>query len=144
MVLMPCVATADSNQLFPPFFLFVFPISSLGFFHAEIMFLDTPNVSNSIRVQGKGYNLPSTPLAVAVSPEEVKTNALSWRNLEIATRALHRDGIVILQDVIDHSKLGFLNDKMLGDAELLQKADYPIPYNFHKGFAATFFRPFVG
>lgn len=56
------------------------------------------------------------PVTVPVTEEEVAAKKLCWRNVELATRAPHRDGLVVLQDVIAHSKLDALNKIMVQDA----------------------------
>jgi len=64
--------------------------------------------------------LSSLPKVVDVSPEEKSSGKLTWKNLELATRALHHDGLVVLENAISHSKLDFLNEKMVRDARILQ------------------------
>lgn len=78
-------------------------------------------------------NLSSTPFTVKVTPEEVAARKLGWHNLEMAIRALHRDGLVVLQDVIAHSKLDTLNKTMVGDALKLQALGDDGPFNYNKG-----------
>lgn len=82
--------------------------------------------------------LSSLPKAVLVSPVERQSGTLSWRNLELATRALQHDGIVVLEDAIPHAKLDFLNEKMVKDALFLQSAGDAIPFNYNKGFFLSF------
>jgi hypothetical protein len=82
--------------------------------------------------------LSSRPKAVQVSPEEKETGSLSWKNLELATRALHHDGLVVLEDVISHDKLDFLNKKMVEDALFLQSAGDASPFNYNKGSVYSF------
>ncbi|KAH8802486.1 phytanoyl-CoA dioxygenase family protein [Xylogone sp. PMI_703] len=77
--------------------------------------------------------LSSHPIAVNVSPSEVAAKTLTWKNLELATRALHRDGLVVLENAIDHSKLDALNKKMVEDVAVLQAAGDDGPYNYNKG-----------
>ncbi|RFU27077.1 hypothetical protein B7463_g9275, partial [Scytalidium lignicola] len=79
------------------------------------------------------HKLSSLPVVVHVSPSEVAAKRLTWKNLELATRAFHRDGLVVLEDVIDHSKLDALNKKMIEDAAILQAAGDASPYNYNKG-----------
>ncbi len=79
--------------------------------------------------------LSSLPICVKVSPHEVSRGTLSWKNLELATRAFHRDGLVVLEDVIDHAKLDYLNQKMVDDARTLQSLGDASPYNYNKGSA---------
>ncbi|KAI4934198.1 hypothetical protein J4E85_002054 [Alternaria conjuncta] len=74
--------------------------------------------------------LSSTPISIVPSASEVKTGELNQRNLEIATRALSRDGLVVLEDMIDHAVLDRLNKKMVQDAlELQGRKDSPFNYN---------------
>ena len=77
--------------------------------------------------------LSPLPLSVTPTPQELSDQRLSWRNLELATRTLHRDGLVVIEDVINHDKLDFLNQKMIQDALILQSAGDESPYNFNKG-----------
>ena len=68
-----------------------------------------------------GLPAPTTqdpnPVSVKVSQEELTSGKLSQRNLEIAIRALHHDGLIILEDVIpDHAYLDHLNQRMVEDA----------------------------
>ena len=76
--------------------------------------------------------LTSTPISIVPSPAEVQNGSLSQRNLEIAIRALARDGLVVLEDMVDHAVLDRLNEKMVKDAyELQGRKDSP--YNYNKG-----------
>ncbi|KAF1965334.1 phytanoyl-CoA dioxygenase family protein [Bimuria novae-zelandiae CBS 107.79] len=77
-------------------------------------------------------SLPSTPISIKPSATEIQNGALSQQNLEIATRALRRDGLVVLEDLIQHSTLDKLNKKMVEDTyELRSRKDSP--FNYHKG-----------
>ncbi|KAJ2956944.1 hypothetical protein NQZ79_g7295 [Umbelopsis isabellina] len=78
-------------------------------------------------------HLPSLPIAIKVSPQEVASGSLNLKNLELATRSLHRDGLVVLEDVIEHAKLDRLNEKMVKDALFLQSAGDASPFNYNKG-----------
>jgi hypothetical protein len=82
-------------------------------------------------------SLSSTPVTVPVTPEEVAARKLGWHNLEMATRALHRDGLVVLQDVIEHSKLDALNKTMVRDALKLQALGDAGPFNYNKGCVSS-------
>lgn len=77
--------------------------------------------------------LSSLPIVIKVSSQEVASNSLSLQNLELATRALHRDGLVVLEDVIDHAKLDKLNIKMSTDTTFLQSKGDAGPFNYNKG-----------
>ena len=76
--------------------------------------------------------LPVTPISIQVSPSEINNGYLSQKNLEITTRALQRDGLVVLEDVIPHEILDKLNTKMVEDAYDLQSRK-DSPFNYHKG-----------
>lgn len=70
--------------------------------------------------------LPTAPISIAVSAAEKANGYLTQRNLEIATRALVRDGLVVLEDLVDHGVLDRLNEKMVQDAyELQSRKDSP-------------------
>lgn len=70
------------------------------------------------------------PVTVRPSREEVEQGKLSPRNLEIAIRSLYKDGLVVLEDVIDHGPLDSLNKVMIKDAYTLRdRPDSPFNYN---------------
>ncbi|KAL5117897.1 hypothetical protein ACEQ8H_004215 [Pleosporales sp. CAS-2024a] len=74
--------------------------------------------------------LSSTPISIVPTPSEVQDGTLSPRNLEIAVRALSRDGLVIIDNLIQHPTLDRLNAKMTQDAyELQGRKDSPFNYN---------------
>jgi len=77
-------------------------------------------------------HLSTLPHIVKVSPAERNNGSLTDQNLELANRALHHDGLVVLEDVIAHSKLDFLNEKMVEDARYLQSLGDKGPYNYNK------------
>ncbi|KAH3957360.1 hypothetical protein HBI38_178300 [Parastagonospora nodorum] len=74
--------------------------------------------------------LSSTPISIVPSPSELKNGQLNQRNLEIAIRALSRDGLVVIEDLVPHATLDRLNVKMVEDAyELQSRKDSPFNYN---------------
>lgn len=77
-------------------------------------------------------SLPSTPISIVPSDSELNEGHLSSRNLEIAVRALARDGLVVLEDMVDDIVLDKLNEKMVEDAYYLQ-ARKDSPFNYNKG-----------
>jgi hypothetical protein len=77
-------------------------------------------------------HLSSTPISITPSPSEVQNGVLNQRNLEIAIRVLSRDGLVVLEDMIDHAILDHLNKKMVKEAYVLQ-ARKDSPFNYNKG-----------
>ena len=77
-------------------------------------------------------SLPSTPISITPSPSEVSNGHLTSPNLEIALRALARDGLVVLENMIPHPTLDKLNTKMVQDAYHLQSRK-DSPFNYNKG-----------
>jgi hypothetical protein len=76
--------------------------------------------------------LSSTPISIVPSAAELKDGSLSQRNIEIAIRALSRDGLVVLENMVDHTTLDRLNKKMVWDAYDLQSRK-DSPFNYNKG-----------
>lgn len=48
-------------------------------------------------------------------------------------RSLHRDGLVVIEDLIRHDVLDRLNEKMVQDAFILQARKEDSPYNYNRG-----------
>ncbi|EDU42045.1 phytanoyl-CoA dioxygenase family protein [Pyrenophora tritici-repentis] len=77
-------------------------------------------------------NIPSIPVSIAPTASELENGELGQRNLEIAIRALFRDGLVVLENMVDHAVLDRLNKKMVEDAYELQARE-DSPFNYNKG-----------
>lgn len=73
------------------------------------------------------------PGVVQPSSQEVKNLTLDSRNLEKAVRHMHRDGLVIVENVVPHQDIDLLNKKMTEDAEVLQARGDKGPFNYNKG-----------
>jgi hypothetical protein len=78
-------------------------------------------------------NPPPVLVSIALSPVEVKQRRLSEQHLEIAIRALHHDGLVVIENAIEHDALDKLNVKMVEDAKYLQSLGDNGPFNYNKG-----------
>ncbi|KAJ0314875.1 hypothetical protein COL5a_012192 [Colletotrichum fioriniae] len=78
-------------------------------------------------------NLPSEPATIHPSRSELLNARLSPRNLELAVRHLHRDGLVIVADVVPHADLDALNAKMVQDALYLRSLGDKGPFNYNLG-----------
>jgi hypothetical protein len=76
--------------------------------------------------------LSSIPISIIPSSAELGSGCLTQRNLEIAIRGLSRDGLVVLENMVDHATLDRLNVKMVADAYELQ-ARKDSPFNYNKG-----------
>lgn len=90
------------------------------------------STSNYVTGSVHSMSLTSTPISIKPSSTELESGRLDQKNLEIAIRALQRDGLVVLEDLVPHSMLDKLNKKMVEDAYELQKKK-DSPYNYHKG-----------
>ncbi|KAL6365281.1 hypothetical protein LRP88_01267 [Fusarium phalaenopsidis] len=60
---------------------------------------------------------------VQPSIKEINNMSLDSRNLEKAVRHMHRDGLVVVEDVVPHEHLDLLNKKMAEDANTLLARD---------------------
>jgi hypothetical protein len=58
---------------------------------------------------------------------------LSERNLETAVRHVLADGLVVVEDVVDHARIDELNEKMVQDAISLRELGENSPYNYNRG-----------
>ncbi|OKL57190.1 hypothetical protein UA08_07334 [Talaromyces atroroseus] len=56
---------------------------------------------------------------IKLSPEELATQQIDSHNLQNAIEALHRDGIVVLENAVDTAHLDKLNDRMVPEAKTL-------------------------
>ena len=78
-------------------------------------------------------NTSTAPISINPTRFEVKASKLSPQNLEIAIRALHEDGLIVVENVFDHMRLNNLNERMVKDAYKLQARKEDSPYNYNKG-----------
>ncbi|KAJ2975055.1 hypothetical protein NUW58_g8465 [Xylaria curta] len=79
------------------------------------------------------FSTQRLPQVVRPSAEEIQRKRLSERNLEIAVRSVHLDGLVVVEDVVPHEHLDHLNAKMVGDARVLQARGEDSPFNYNVG-----------
>jgi ectoine hydroxylase-related dioxygenase (phytanoyl-CoA dioxygenase family) len=73
------------------------------------------------------------PVSIKASVEERQKGKLSERNLEIAVRSVLKDGLVVVENAIDHQVLDELNKKMVADAMVLRDRGDNSPFNYNKG-----------
>lgn len=59
---------------------------------------------------------------VEITPEELISQSMSKQNIEKAVVALTSDGVVILDNAVDHAALDLLNPPMFDDAKRLPTA----------------------
>ncbi|KAI1629961.1 putative phytanoyl-CoA dioxygenase [Exophiala viscosa] len=73
------------------------------------------------------------PAVVRASEAEVGAGRFFERNLEVAVRHVLKDGVVVIQDAINHQVLDKLNEKMKADAITLSKSGDGTPFNYNRG-----------
>lgn len=79
-------------------------------------------------IQGSGRTA-----AVSPSGSEIANAKLGPRNLEKAVRHLHEDGLIVIEDIVPHAELDFLNEQMVKDARTLQARGEDGPFNYNLG-----------
>ncbi|KNB11570.1 hypothetical protein FOXG_11424 [Fusarium oxysporum f. sp. lycopersici 4287] len=79
------------------------------------------------------FTQPPQVGVVRPSAQEVKNWTLDSRNLEKSVRHMHRDGLVVVEDVVPHEDIDILNKKMIEDAHTLQARGDKGPFNYNKG-----------
>ncbi|KAL2820839.1 hypothetical protein BDW59DRAFT_164534 [Aspergillus cavernicola] len=62
---------------------------------------------------------PSQITLIKLSPNELATQKITSHNLQHAIEALHRDGILVLENAVDPNHLDTLNERMVPDAKTL-------------------------
>lgn len=77
--------------------------------------------------------LTSHPISIRPSNDEIQKGCLSSRNLEVAIRSLHHDGLVVVEGIVPHDSLDRLNKKMVDDAYALRSKKDETPYNYNPG-----------
>jgi hypothetical protein len=75
------------------------------------------------------------PEVTKVTPgaAELAAGKFTSQNLEKALIALHQDGLVVLENVVDLQHLEKLNAVMTKDAKTLSSRGDDSPFNYHKG-----------
>ena len=61
------------------------------------------------------------PLPIISSPDELETGHYSAETLFLAVRALHRDGFVVLEDIMKTSLLDGIKSFLLGEGDAIRK-----------------------
>ncbi|KAH7313894.1 hypothetical protein B0I35DRAFT_513474 [Stachybotrys elegans] len=93
-------------------------------FRAPVRVAKTARCFSTVRLQ---------PGVIRPSPSELQHMSLEARNLEKAVRHIHQDGLVVIEDVVPHEHLDFLNKKMVQDARVLQSRGEDGPFNYNQG-----------
>ncbi|KAA8896051.1 putative phytanoyl-CoA dioxygenase [Sphaerosporella brunnea] len=70
---------------------------------------------------------------ITPSAAEISAGKFTPQNVEKALTALHHDGLVVLENVVDLENLEKLNQVMINDAVTLCSRGDDSPFNYHKG-----------
>ena len=71
--------------------------------------------------------------SIKASADEVRNGRLTERHLELAVRHILEDGLVVVENAIEHSVLDKLNTKMVEDAKYLRSLGEKGPFNYNRG-----------
>jgi ectoine hydroxylase-related dioxygenase (phytanoyl-CoA dioxygenase family) len=70
--------------------------------------------------------------SLKLTPEELAAGRMREASLATALGALHEDGFLVLENVVDRAHLAVLRDRMMADLpQVLARED--VPFNFHAG-----------
>ncbi|KAI1173034.1 hypothetical protein F4777DRAFT_559334 [Nemania sp. FL0916] len=86
-----------------------------------------------LTLQRRPLSTRGMPQVVRPTAEEVKRKKLSEKNLEIAVRSVHLDGLVVVEGIVPHQDIDHLNKKMVQDARILQARGEDSPFNYNVG-----------
>ena len=77
----------------------------------------------------------ATPCLRTIRPSlgEIANRRLRARTLEAALEALHHDGIVVIEEVVDTVDIDRLNESMLKDTKVLVARGKDGPFNYNLG-----------
>jgi hypothetical protein len=76
---------------------------------------------------------PSQLTSISPSRDELLNARLSQRHTQTALEAFHRDGLVVIEDVVSHKDIDRLNDVMVRDAHRLMARGKDGPFNYNLG-----------
>jgi hypothetical protein len=89
----------------------------------------------SLTVLRRGVATSSQPVAITPSAQEVAAGRLEARTVQKSLEALAHDGLVVVEDVVDHAAIDALNAVMVRDAAVLMARGKDGPFNYNLGRA---------
>lgn len=75
----------------------------------------------------------SQPVTITPSAQEIAGARLGQRSVQRALEALAGDGLVVVEDVVDHASIDALNEVMVKDAHTLIARGDNGPFNYNLG-----------
>ncbi|KAJ7698891.1 hypothetical protein B0H17DRAFT_1328361 [Mycena rosella] len=79
------------------------------------------------------HAVAATITSIKPSTAEKGKGRLDQRHLQKALEALHKDGIVVVEDVVDHAAIDKLNARMIKDTRVLMDRGHDGPFNYNLG-----------
>ena len=73
------------------------------------------------------------PFSIRATSDELRNGRLNERHLEQAVRHILEDGLVVVENAVEHSVLDKLNEKMVEDAMYLRGLGEKGPFNYNLG-----------
>lgn len=73
------------------------------------------------------------PLSIKATADEVRSGRLTEQHLELAVRHILQDGLVVVENAVEHEVLDQLNTKMVEDAKYLRGLGEKGPFNYNRG-----------
>ncbi|GAA5991732.1 hypothetical protein JCM11641_004846 [Rhodosporidiobolus odoratus] len=95
--------------------------------------ISQPFLSLSRRGLATAATYSTSIASIRPTAAEREAKRLTQRNLQTALEALHRDGMVVLEDVVDHGALDKMNKRMLEDTAKLVNLGDKGPFNYNRG-----------
>jgi hypothetical protein len=71
--------------------------------------------------------------SIKAGEDEVRSGRLTERHLELAVHHILQDGLVVVENAVEHSVLDKLNQKMVEDALYLRSLGDKGPFNYNQG-----------
>lgn len=73
------------------------------------------------------------PITITPSGQEIASARLGQRSIQRVLEALARDGLVVIENVVDHASIDALNEVMVKDAKTLMERGEDGPFNYNLG-----------
>jgi hypothetical protein len=78
------------------------------------------------------------------TPKEINEGKISPQNIERALYALHFDGLLVLENAVNHPHLDTLNETIVKNAVYITSLGDESPYNYRRGSCPIYEAKFIG
>lgn len=90
-------------------------------------------IGRQLRSVERGSFASRSLTSLSISKEEKQSRRLNQRSMQTSLEALHRDGIVIIEDAVNKSTIDALNERMEIDTRILIERGEQGPFNYNLG-----------